>query len=185
MSIKELTEDKHSEAHNTPFMQAVLQQKLPETAWTDYLFQRFIIYSALETVARDIGMLEELLGLERALKLYQDMKARCQRDFPALRPETVAYSRYLLDLAGNKDAIIAHVYTLHMGDLSGGQEIKQLIPGPHRSLEYDDISGLKAKIRMQVNDVMAEESRIAYDWIIRLLHSYDDQLIDCNIAASD
>ena len=65
-----------------------------------------------------------------------------------------------------------------MGDLSGGQEIKLLIPGPHRSLEFDDIPGLKAKIRMQVNDSMAEESRVAYDWIICLLHSYDNQLKD-------
>lgn len=185
MSIQELTADKHTAAHNTPFMQAVLSQKLPESVWTDYVFQRFIFYSALETVARDAGIMAALPGLERALKLYQDAKDRCQGDFPSPRPETVAYSRYLLDLAGDKDAITAHVYTLHMGDLSGGQEIKQLIPGPHRSLEFDDIPGLKAKIRMQVNDSMAEESRVAYDWVIGLLRSYDNQLIDCNVAAAD
>ena len=185
MSIQELTDEKHTEAQHTPFMQAALQQKLPEPVWADYVFQRFIFYTALETVARDAGIMAALPGLERALKLYQDAKDRCQGDFPSPRPETIAYSRYLLDLAGDKDAITAHVYTLHMGDLSGGQEIKQLIPGPHRSLEFDDIPGLKAKIRMQVNDSMAEESRVAYDWVIGLLRSYDNQLIDCNVAAAD
>ena len=176
MSLQELTDDKHSEAQHTPFMQAVLYQKLPDTIWTDYLFQRFIIYTALETVARDAGIMDDLPGLERALKLYQDVKERCPGDWPIPRPEALAYGRYLLDLAGKEDAITAHVYTLHMGDLSGGQEIRQLLRGRHRSLEFNDVAGLKAKIRQRVNDSMAEESRTAFDWIIRLLRGYDKQL---------
>ena len=176
MSLQALTDDKHTEAQHTPFMQAVLHQTLAAPLWTDYLYQRFVIYSALETVARNAGILADLPGLERAQKLYQDVQERCQGDFPFPRPEALAYSRYLLALAGEKDAITAHVYTLHMGDLSGGQEIRHLIPGRHRSLEFDDVAGLKAKIRQRVNDSMAEESRAAFDWIIRLLHGYDKQL---------
>lgn len=177
MSLQALTDDKHTEAQNTPFMQAVLDQKLPDAVWTDYLYQRFIIYSALETVACDAGIMADLPGLERAQKLYQDVKERSQGDWPVPRPEAVAYSQYLESLAGKKDAITAHVYTLHMGDLSGGQEIKNLIPGPHHSLEFEDVDGLKAKIRRLVNDSMAQESRISFEWVIRLLHRYNDQLI--------
>ena len=90
MSIQELTDEKHTEAQHTPFMQAALQQKLPEPVWADYVFQRFIFYTALETVARDAGIMAALPGLERALKLYQDAKDRCQGDFPSPRPETIA-----------------------------------------------------------------------------------------------
>ena len=176
MSLQALTDDKHTEAQNTPFMQAVVDQKLPDALWTDYLYQRYIIYSALETVARDVGIMADLPGLERAQKLYQDVKERCDGDWPAPRPEAVAYSQYLQRLAGKKDAITAHVYTLHMGDLSGGQEIKHLIPGWHHSLEFDDVDGLKAKIRLLVNDSMAQESRTAFDWIIRLLTRYNEHL---------
>ena len=176
MSLKELTKEKHSEAEHTVFMQSVIRRSLPEAVWADYVFQRFIIYSTLEAVARDAGLTADLPGLERSLKLYQDAMDRCGGSFPIIRSETVEYSRYLLGLADRPEKILAHLYTLHMGDLHGGQEIRKIIPGPHRSLEFDDLDGLKTKIRAKMNDSMAEESKVAFDWIIRLLNGYNDQV---------
>ena len=176
MSLKELTKDKHSEAEHTMFMQSVIRRSLPEAVWADYVFQRFIIYSSLEAVARDAGLTTDLPGMERAIKLFQDAMERCGGDFPGIRPETVEYSRYLLGLTDSPEKILAHLYTLHMGDLHGGQEIKKIIPGPHRSLGFDDLDGLKTKIRAKLNDSMAEESKVAFDWIIRLLNIYNDQV---------
>lgn len=175
MSLKELTKDKHTAAERTKFMRAVLKKQLPAQIWADYTYQRSVFYASIESVARDAGLTVDILEIERALKLYQDAKEFTGGQFPKLRPVTVEYSRYLLDLAGQPDKIMAHFYTWHMGDLHGGQVIKKIVPGNHRSLEFNDIEGLKAKIRTKLNDSMGDEANVAFDWAIRIMESYNDE----------
>jgi len=176
MSLKDLTKDKHTAAEQTKFMKAVFKRNMPMEVWADYTYQKSNFYASIETVARDAGLTTDMLEVERALKLYLDAKEMNNGVYPRLRPETIAYSRYILDLVGQPHKILAHLYTWHMGDLFGGQMIKKIVPGPHRNLEFDDVDGLKAKIRAMLDDSIAEEANVAFDWAIKIMNSYNDEL---------
>ena len=183
MSLKELTKDKHIEAEHTAFMQAVFKKQMPASVWADYTYQKSNFYASIETVARDAGLTHDCLEIERALKLYFDAKEMNGTHYPRLRPITIEYSRYLLDLVGQPDKIMAHLYTWHMGDLHGGQMIKKVLPDfPHRNLEFDNVENLKTVIRTKLNDSMADEANTAFEWAIRIMDSYKDELglVDTN-----
>ena len=179
MSLKELTKEIHTAAEHTKFMKAVFKKNMPANVWADYTYQKSIIYSSIETVARDAGFTVDCLDVERSLKLYQDTKEMVGGNdhFPRLRPETIAYSRYLLDLAGQGNKILGHLYTWHMGDLHGGQMIKKVMPQfPHRNLDFDDVEGTKVKIRALLTDDIGPEAISAFEWAIKLMNTYNDEL---------
>jgi heme oxygenase len=176
MSLKELTSASHTAAEATPFMRAVLKKKMPMSVWSDYTYQKSVFYGSIETVARDAGLSLDMLEIERGLKLYQDAAEMLEEKFPRLRQVTIDYSRYILGLAGQPEKIMAHMYTWHMGDLFGGQMIKKILPPPHRNLEFADVDGLKLKIRTKLDDSMADEANVAFDWAIKLMNTYNDEL---------
>lgn len=177
MSLKEITKKVHTEAEKTPFMQAVIKGKMPADIWADYTYQKSIIYSSIEAVARDAGFTKDCLEVERALKLYQDTKELCNENFPKLRPETIEYSRYLLNLAGQGNKILGHLYTWHMGDLHGGQVIKRVLPDfPHRNLTFDDVEAMKVTIRNKLDDSLGDEAIKAFEWAIKIMSLYNDKL---------
>jgi heme oxygenase len=62
-----------------------------------------------------------------------------------------------------------------MGDLHGGQMIKKVIDAPHTNLDFENIEELKTKIRLKLNDNLAEEANVAFDWAIRIMKSYDEE----------
>ena len=176
MSLKELTKESHTAAEATKFMKAVFKRNMPMEVWADYTYQKSNFYASIETVARDAGLTTDILEAERALKLYLDAKEMCNGVYPKLRPETIAYSRYILDLVGQPEKIAAHFYVWHMGDLHGGQMIRKVLPGPHRNLDFNDVEGLKEKIRAKLNDSMADEANVAFNWAIKIMNSYNDEL---------
>lgn len=176
MSLKEQTKVNHDRAENTKFMLAVFKKRMPVNVWADFTYQKSNFYASIETVARDAGLTTDMLEIERALKLYQDAKELTGGNFPKLRAETIAYSRYILDLVGQPNKIMAHLYTWHMGDLFGGQMIKKMLPPPHRNLEFGDVDALKAKVRAKLDDSMGEEANIAFEWAIKIMSTYDNEL---------
>ena len=176
MSLKELTWDNHQRAEATVFMKAVFDKSMPQSAWADFTYQKSVIYGSIENVARDAKLTLDILEIERALKLYLDAQDMCGGEFPRIRKETVEYSRYIMNLVGQPERIMAHLYTWHMGDLFGGQMIKKMMPGPHRNLEFDDVDNLKAKVRAKLKDSMGDEANVAFEWAIKLMETYNDEL---------
>lgn len=177
MSLKDITKDLHTEAERTPFMRAVLKGEIPADVWADWTYQRSIIYGSIESVARDAGFTKDCLDVERALKLYLDAKEITNGNFPKLRPETIEYSRYLLDLVGHGNKILGHLYTWHMGDLYGGQMIKKILSDfPHRALSFNDVEGTKEIIREKLDDSLGPEACVAFQYAIKMMHTYDGQL---------
>lgn len=63
-----------------------------------------------------------------------------------------------------------------MGDLHGGQMIKKIIPGSHLSLEFKDRAALVSGMRLLLNDSLADEANIAFEWAIRMMKEYDDRI---------
>ena len=178
MSLKDITKEIHTTAERTPFMNATIKGKISKELWADYTYQKSVIYGSIENVARDAGITVDCLDVERALKLYQDTKEMCGDNWPRLRQVTVDYSRYILDLAGDKDKILAHLYVWHMGDLYGGQMIKKILNYvPHRNLEFKDVEATKNTIRAKLNDSIGDEAIVAFEWAIKLMHTYDSELV--------
>jgi hypothetical protein len=51
--------------------------------------------------------------------------------------------------------------------------IKRLIPGSHIAFEFENKDQLISTIRSKLDDSMADEANLAFDWAIRILQEYD------------
>lgn len=177
MSLKELTSDKHKEAESTAFMQAVFKKTLPFNLWIDWTYQKWLFYKAIESGAGMCGLLHDLPDIHRTIHLFDDYNEmnvdNLKHEF---RPVTIEYYNYLLSIGNSADKIMAHLYTWHMGDMFGGQMIKKIVPGPHRNLEFTNAPLLMTNIRAKLNDSMADEANIAFDWAIKMMRQYDSSL---------
>ena len=171
MSLKELTADKHRQAETTPFMKAVFAKTLPRDHWVDFVYQKSLFYSTIETTAVKYNLMADIEPMRRSALLAQDYEKMdgSAREF---KPAVLEYHNYIQTLT-DPARIMAHLYTWHMGDLFGGQMIKKLVDGPHSSLDFLDPPVLIAAMRLKLSDDMAEEANIAFDWAIRILNEYD------------
>lgn len=177
MTLKELTKDKHEQAENTKFMKCVFNKTLPNSLWNDYTFQRALIYSSIESKCINFNLISPRSELIRAPKLMDDF-LYAQQDY-ICRQITIDYQQYIRQLT-DPQLILAHLYTWHMGDLFGGQAIKNIVTGVrHSALEFENkmicihtIRGLCDKY--EVADT--NEPNTAFDWAIKLLESYDGLL---------
>lgn len=174
MNLKEATKEKHTLAEQSEFMRALFKGKLPLDLWIDYTYQRHLIYGAIEGVAGACGLLKDLPDIQRTYYLYQDFSEMIGTNkCPVYRQSAIDYHRYILDLFPNSEKVLAHLYVWHMGDMYGGQMIKKIVPGKHRSLTFKDVDLLKNNLRAKLNDNMADEANIAFDWAIKLLNEYN------------
>jgi heme oxygenase len=177
MSLKDLTKDKHTKAESTKFMQCVFNQTLPTKLWNDYTLQRAIIYSAIETKCINLNLISKCSELIRAPKMMQDF-LDSQQDF-YVRQITVDYQNYIKVLE-TPQQILAHLYTWHMGDMFGGQQIKKIVQRvSHSALEFEDQKQCITTIRNLCDlwDVAeTNEPNVAFDCAIKLLESYNDVL---------
>lgn len=172
MSLKELTARKHKLAESTPFMKAVFANTLPKNLWVDFVAQKIAFYSQIEMMAKNLGLLEKLTGIERAHYLYNDFSQMKENKSYNLKMSTLDYMTYLSQI-NNPKLILAHLYTWHMGDMFGGQMIKKLVDAPHSHLEFDNMPQLMATLREMLDDSLADEANMAFDWAIKILNEYD------------
>ena len=171
MSLKELTADLHDKAEKTAFMQSVMKKTLPLDAWADFTYQKTLFYNVIERCASVTGLLADLPGIDRTFLLYQDYKEMTQGSHNhSYKQSTLDYYNYVLGLHEDKDKVMAHLYVWHMGDLFGGQMIKKIINAPHRALDFKDPDLLKQTIRSKLNDNMAPEARVAFEWAIKIMN---------------
>lgn len=173
MDLKLLIKDKHQQAESTVFMKAVFKRKMPMKVWANWTYNRAFFYATIESKARAEGFMDDLFGLDRAYWLYVDSKAMGFQNQKILS-SVIEYHQYILDLESPK--VLAHLYTWHMGDLHGGQMIKRVIEAPHRHLDFDDASILIDKIRKKLDNSLVDEVNIAFDWAIKIMNEYDDEL---------
>jgi hypothetical protein len=48
---------------------------------------------------------------------------------------------------------------------------------PHRNLEFKDVEATKNTIRAKLNDSIGDEAIVAFEWAIKLMHTYDSELV--------
>jgi len=175
MSLKELTKEKHTAAESTPFMKAVFKKKMPISVWRQFTFQKHAFYKIIESKCRRKSLLGGIEGIERGLLLYEDYISMPKTGPLFITESTKAYMAYL-DKLDDPDRLLAHLYVWHMGDLFGGQMIKEIVDAPSSALNFDNPDELKAGMRLKLKDEMADEANAAFDWAIKIMTDFDDQL---------
>jgi hypothetical protein len=53
---------------------------------------------------------------------------------------------------------------------------KVLADFPHRNLEFKDVDELKVKMRTKLDVSMADEANVAFQWAIKIMESYNNEL---------
>lgn len=183
MSLREITKNKHTEAEKTAFMKLVFEGRMPADVWKDYTYNKMMWYAAIEAKAHAEGLLTDLPGIDRAYLLYRDWKAIgsehvIKDESFYVRPTTKQYVQHILDL--EPGLVLAHLYTWHMGDLFGGQMIKNKInfqtsdntTFPHYSLQFNNPDELKSKIYAKLSDDLGAEAIRAFEFAIKIMNDY-------------
>ena len=63
---------------------------------------------------------------------------------------------------------LAHVYVRYLGDLRGGQMISKKVPGKGKYYQFQNNQELSDSIYRVINDEMAEEAKIVFDFATKL-----------------
>lgn len=168
-NLRELTLDNHRRAERSRFIQRLIKREMTPYEYYVYMYNQLMAYYALETACntRDIfkGM-EELKRGSNISKDVSELESEYGFEAPELTKATDKYVKYIQSISCDKEKLLAHVYVRHMGDLSGGQIIKRLVPGSGLHYSFDgDVNELKEKIRSKLNDDMATEANKCFDMI--------------------
>lgn len=131
--LRELTREEHERTERAPFVEALLDGRLPRTAYTALLGQSYLFYRALEeagAVWRDDRVVGSFVSdaLVRAPSLETDLAWLHGPSWRAVLDPLPATRRYVERIREvcftSRSAFVAHHYTRYLGDLSGGQVIR-------------------------------------------------------------
>ncbi|MFF1353012.1 heme oxygenase (biliverdin-producing) [Streptomyces sp. NPDC058297] len=131
--IRTASHEQHTEAESTTFMSDLLGGALGVEAYARYTEQLWFVYRALEGV---VGQLEgsavagpfiqpELLRIPAIERDLAHLRGAGWRDGVSALPATQAYASRVAECARDwPGGYVAHHYTRYLGDLSGGQIIR-------------------------------------------------------------
>jgi heme oxygenase len=170
-NLKELTKDQHTNAERQDFVKVLMSGKINPKFYATYLYNQWKKYDALEEALDRLGLWAndiKMFDIKRAHAINEDWYELWPvdklRTHPITMPSTWAYLDRIKEIEKDKHTLLAHVYTLHMGDLSGGQMIKRKIPGEGRMYQFNgETSVLKEHLRTYVDDSMADEAKWVFD----------------------
>lgn len=176
--LKELTWENHSKAERTEHARKLLKGMTPEE-YHRYIFNQYVMYSALETRASQVGVLDGIESIQRAEAIRTDMQElenefNITRDPELLCPVVGDYVPYVMTME-DTDAITAHLYVRHFGDMYGGQMIKKRNPGSGKMYEFEDVDALKETVREKLHDDMADEANRCFEFAMQLFEELDNE----------
>ena len=152
MSLKNLTQSKHSGAERSWFASLLISGNITNKEYSIYLKQQFKCYNSLEQRFKNIGesivsMPEEL---NRSTNIMNDLIELCPNiDSIPIFKSTKQYIDYILNIC-EENLLYAHVYVRYLGDLKGGQMIAKRIPGEGKYYQFDNPEELESFIRSQL-----------------------------------
>ena len=166
MSLRDLTHDAHKNAETQPFVKVLFSGKINPKLYATFLKNQHPCYEILEVCAMPHQLLHGLPDIRRApaiLADFQELWTEADGD-PQMLPTTDHYIKYILSIKDQPERLMAHIYVRHMGDLAGGQMIAKRVPGSGRMYQFEDADGLKTAIRERINDNMAEEAKVCFQF---------------------
>ena len=167
-NLKELTWEHHKDAERQAFVKVLLSGKIHPKFYATFLWNQHKKYDLLEALAQTHGLLDGMPNIKRKLRIEEDFLELWTNEDkpPVILNATNEYIAHMKDVMHDPDAIMAHVYTYHMGDLSGGQMIKRKVPGQGRMYQFDTdvpLKEIKDTIRDRTNDDMVDEAKFAFE----------------------
>lgn len=185
--IKELTWEHHKNAERQEFAKLLISGKINPDLYATYLWNQHKKYDILEAMCMAHAIFSDIGDLRRKLKIEEDFNELWKYDYaPQIVQSTVDYINHMKEIMHDREKLIAHVYVLYMGDLSGGQMIKKKVPGAGRMYDFDgDVSELKDKIRNIVTDDMAEEAKWVFDSATQLFQELTELNIEHHLEPTN
>ena len=172
-NLKELTCEHNKNAERQKFVKELMSGNILKERYATLLFNLHPQYNILETFAR----LYNLLDTRRAPAIhadYHELWNETEEFQPKVMPVVKEYMDHIMSIQEDPDKLMAHIYVRHMGDLSGGQMIAKKVPGSGTMYQFEeDVEILKEKIRARLDDSMAEEAKIAFDFATKLFQQMD------------
>jgi len=185
--IKELTWEHHKNAERQEFAKLLISGNIHPDFYATYLWNQHKKYDVLEAMIMAQGLFAETGDIRRKLRIEEDFAELWKHNRePFIVSSTIEYLDHMRDIMQDRDKLIAHMYVLYMGDLSGGQMIKKKIPGAGKMYDFDgDVSELKDKIRNIVTDDMAEEAKWVFDSATKLFQELMELDIERTVESSN
>ncbi|GAB2930297.1 MULTISPECIES: heme oxygenase (biliverdin-producing) [Streptomyces] len=131
--IRTASHEQHTEAETTTFMGDMLGGRLGVEAYARYTEQLWFVYEALESGARALAddpvagpfIQPELMRLAALERDLGHLRGPRWRSTLSALPATEAYAERVAECARSwPGGYVAHHYTRYLGDLSGGQIIR-------------------------------------------------------------
>lgn len=131
--VREGSKAAHEQAEGTSFMSELLEGRLTERAYADYLTGLRPVYEALEQVGAELAgdpLVDAVrdVALERLAAIDADLVHWGPHATPGLvSAATAAYAERVRAAATWGGLYVAHHYTRYLGDLSGGLAIGRIV----------------------------------------------------------
>ncbi|MFD3758369.1 heme oxygenase (biliverdin-producing) [Streptomyces sp. NPDC058622] len=131
--IRVASHEQHTEAETSTFMSDLLGGRLGVDAYTRYTEQLWFVYRALEDAADSLKddpvagpfIQPELMRVAEIERDLGHLLGAAWRDNVVALPATEAYAARVAECAAQwPGGYVAHHYTRYLGDLSGGQIIR-------------------------------------------------------------
>lgn len=181
MSLKELTHEQHRRAETRPFVKVLFKGDVHPKLYATYLKNQHPIYEILEVCAMPHGLMNSFPEIRRAPAILADFVELWGDDVahPTMLPVVDEYIKYILSIKDDPSRLMAHIYVRHMGDLSGGQMIAKRVPGAGKYYQFgDDPEKIKDAIRAKLDDSLADEARVCFDFAAKLFEQMMDIVDD-------
>jgi heme oxygenase len=187
-NLKELTKEEHTNAERQAFVKVLMSGRINPKLYATYLWNQHKKYDILEAMAMVQGLLNDTPTIRRKMKIETDFLELWddKANPPVLVPSTLEYIEHMRGVMTDPDKLMAHLYVLHMGDLSGGQMIARKVPGEGRMYQFEgDIQDIKEKIRAKIHDGMAEEAKYVFGSSTKLFQELMELDIEHYLESAD
>ena len=173
--LKELTWENHQKAERKVIARKLLKGMEPRE-YHRFLYNQYVQYAALESFAKDRGILEGIENICRAPGFRADMEElESEHDIervPELLCDVVPeYVRYVSGL--DDEGLLSHIYVKHFGELHGGQMIKKRAPGSGTCYDFIDPEKLISDVRERLHDGMAPEANTCFEYAMKLFEELE------------
>jgi len=169
LPLKEAIDVKHREAEQMEFNQRMMRGELTRFEYSQYLFQLYNIFSAIERFPLPHP---DLARSGKALQDIDDLNPGDSVYHLHMCPSTFDYVLRLHTLT--QEELLPHVYLNYFALMFGGQMMKEKTPGEGRIYQFDNMKDVMMSIRSIQKDEWADEANRALQCNIHIFDELQD-----------